>query len=101
MKNNFKVHETVFLPVSRCVRCRKLLDAATGLQDREPKEGDVSICAYCGQVMLFDKTKKLRAAQEAEFSEIKTELAEKQPEVLKLIEKASGFFAARRAQREN
>lgn len=38
-----------------CPCCKKLLDANTAAfeEEAQPKKGDVSICAYCGNVLEF------------------------------------------------
>ena len=48
-------------PDARCTQCRKQLDGATGFRDgAKPKEGDLSICAYCGNQMRFNADLTLR-----------------------------------------
>jgi hypothetical protein len=55
-------------PVSPCRRCGKPLDAATGVIGADtPGAGDVSICAYCGTVALFDSDLRLRPPTEDEI----------------------------------
>lgn len=42
---------------SSCPRCDKRLDAATYIKEGQtvlPKEGDFSLCMYCGQILVFD-----------------------------------------------
>src|SRR5258707_1048262 len=42
------------LPGSDCPSCRKPLDAATGINgDVRPAPGDVTVCLYCGHIMVF------------------------------------------------
>lgn len=55
------------LPENRCVLCHGILNAATmvdGVDD--PAVGDVSICVYCGNVMVFDDDMNLRAMTKKE-----------------------------------
>jgi len=39
----------------RCLKCDAVLDANTHLEeDIEPKDGDFSVCLYCGEIMVFE-----------------------------------------------
>lgn len=49
------------VPSQFCCRCEKKLDAAAG-QNEGPSEGDLTMCAYCGHVMKFDKELRLTDA---------------------------------------
>lgn len=50
------------LEENRCPNCDSLIDGvrelSSGEQDGTPSPGDVSICAYCGEVLEFDKNLK-------------------------------------------
>lgn len=85
------------VPFSRCIRCKTAIDAATGIGKRQPSPGDVSICAYCGQVMLFSDDLTLVSAPQEVRDQIKTEM----PDTWNIIETASRFYISRRAAREN
>ncbi len=37
----------------RCLDCGALLDDQTGLTSVVPKDGDVSVCLYCGSVAFY------------------------------------------------
>ena len=38
-----------------CPVCLELLDGASGFNtDNAPKEGDISICIYCGEILIFN-----------------------------------------------
>ncbi len=99
MENKIEVmiHDAVFTSPSRCIQCGKFFDAATGVQSRIPKEGDVSICGYCGKLMFFTSDKKLRPATDGEMEEFKKEA----PNKYLLAELISHTFKAKRAAREN
>jgi len=60
------------MPVSYCTNCKKLLDGATAATKPTalPEEGCISICIYCGHVMVFGKGLILRNPTEAEMIEI-------------------------------
>lgn len=51
-----------------CPTCHHLLDTATGINsDNQPKPGDYSLCAYCGQPLIYDKDLFLRAIEMTEL----------------------------------
>lgn len=55
---------------ARCPECRSTLDGATGVDhDERPKPGDVSLCLYCGTILVFEED-RLRRAQEKDLAEI-------------------------------
>lgn len=57
-----------------CPACGKVLDAATSVGDivHVPEDGDASVCAYCGNLMAFNKDGTLRPMTDAEFKEAST-----------------------------
>jgi hypothetical protein len=55
------------MPPSRCLNCRKVCDAATGINAKKPKPGDITICLYCGHVMAFDNHRRLRPLTDDEM----------------------------------
>lgn len=53
-----------------CTKCGKRVDAATDpdqFSRNVPSEGDVSICLYCGNIMVYGKRRMLRSATAAEM----------------------------------
>jgi hypothetical protein len=63
------------LPPSRCPNCGKVLDAATGvdekgLHQRLPAAGDFTVCIGCGHIMVFANDLTLRNPTAAEMREI-------------------------------
>jgi len=51
----------VRIPTHSCLHCHGDLSAATNVTSNEkPKEGDLSICVYCGHLMAFTKDIALR-----------------------------------------
>jgi hypothetical protein len=59
------------LPWSNCLDCGKAMDAASAMtHDNPPKKGDVSICLYCGHIMIFRGNLTLRALTDEEMLEI-------------------------------
>ncbi len=41
------------LKKSECPTCKHVLDAATGESGEKPRNGDFSICFYCGEILRF------------------------------------------------
>ena len=69
----FEVTQGKFQNSSPCPNCGARLDAWTGLDRRSPKQGDVSICGYCGIVLVFsDDQGSLRAPTASETQNIMT-----------------------------
>ena len=70
-----------------CVKCGKLLDTATdpykGAELITP--GDVSVCLYCANIMIFDENAKLRPPTATELVEVM-----KDASVLRLIHAVKG-----------
>ncbi len=61
--------KTTRVPASVCPVCGKANNAASNGQDR-PKPNDVSICWYCGHLMIFADDLKLRQPTVAEVAEL-------------------------------
>jgi hypothetical protein len=58
---------------SRCVNCNKLLDAATVTNKKDdviPREGNITVCMYCGHVMVFGRGLALRDPTGVEIVEM-------------------------------
>jgi len=67
------------MPESHCPECDELLDGAISLDDPVgPQPGDVSICAYCGELLMFVEGMQLERMPPEIFNELplftKTEL---------------------------
>lgn len=57
----------------KCAKCGKILDGQTcaTLDQRKPKDGDVSLCMYCNTLAIFDVRKgRLRKPTQTEIAEI-------------------------------
>ena len=82
---------------SRCT-CGELLDCAMDVLDGEtaPSPGDYSVCARCGQILLFDEDLHARPITTFEMSEVEPEeratLDEMQALVRKMAKKATIEF---------
>jgi hypothetical protein len=63
------------VPPSMCLDCGRINDAATGVDhaegpDAAPQPGDVTVCFYCGHIMVFGDDLMLRNPTDAEIREI-------------------------------
>jgi hypothetical protein len=59
------------IPVSRCLDCGKILDAATdAFGDEKPAPGDASICFHCGHIMAFADNLTLRPLTDEEIKQV-------------------------------
>ncbi|HEX8564108.1 MAG TPA: hypothetical protein VF648_00470 [Pyrinomonadaceae bacterium] len=98
MKNEkFTIHNSIFIPPQNCSNCGELLDATTGIQEQMPHEGDVSICAECGQLTAFDSELKLRAVTEPEIENLRINC----PDIWQVVQQISSAFRAKRAMKNN
>lgn len=73
---------------SRCPKCHKLLDAHTGISGTVPKPGDITICFYCGCILVFNEEKELIIADPVVLDKIK----ESEPDIFNLIVSSSNFI---------
>jgi hypothetical protein len=49
-----------FIPNATCLACNARIDAATSFYgDHAPESGDVTICFYCGHIMIFREGMRL------------------------------------------
>tara|TARA_R110000868_G_scaffold217359_4_gene467442 strand:+ start:375 stop:671 length:297 start_codon:yes stop_codon:yes gene_type:complete len=76
---------------NKCSNCGTALDAATSLQDEYsiPNEGDISVCAYCGQMGKYDSEMKITPLREDEIYK----LLQDQPELVEPIREIQSVFA--------
>lgn len=59
------------VPGTDCPSCQQRLDAATGIGGRRrPKPGNVTLCFYCGHILVFDEGLLLREPTGEEMHEI-------------------------------
>lgn len=63
----------------RCPHCRSMLDGVTGASSSGetpiPCDGDISVCCYCGTVLMF-KDFGLAPAKQADWEDVEPELRE-------------------------
>lgn len=61
-----KLAKTERMSSHRCLNCSESNDAASGVVDKharntlKPRPGDVTLCFYCGHVMMFDNDMSFR-----------------------------------------
>lgn len=69
---------SVRVPDAACPMCHKVLDAAVSvtLEKIQPRPGDISVCAYCHCVNVFEEGGTLRPATLEEAKEALVILAQ-------------------------
>lgn len=66
-----KIGRSIELDHNPCLNCGAPLDAAKGVgNDKKPRPGDISVCAYCGHIMAFDEQLKLRQLNDDEVRDV-------------------------------
>lgn len=56
--------ETTHLDPTPCPSCGKKLDAATAVSEAaRPKDGDLTVCFYCGSILVFGENLSLSVAK--------------------------------------
>ena len=59
------------LPDCTCLSCHKVMDAAMSVHnDNKPKDGDITVCMYCGHIMAFDADYKLVNLSDEQMREV-------------------------------
>jgi len=78
-------------PENICSNCNNRIDAATTFEEVEalPKDGDISICAYCGQLGRYDGEMRVKKMNESEMYI----LYSKHPDVAEQVLKIQSIFA--------
>jgi len=75
----------------KCPNCNEDLEQATCLGKDIPKPGDISICAYCGQLLMFTENLNQRKVEDSEFrtfdEEAQQQIAHVQMGIKQMIEK--------------
>lgn len=65
------------LKESECPTCSHVLDAATGESGEKPKNGDFSICFYCGEILRFKgEDGEIVRAEDGDLQELRRESEE-------------------------
>ena len=69
-----------------CLKCKENVDGFSCEEDASPRDGDISICVYCGTIGKYaQNVTKLEPMTESELESIKLE----EPEVYKQLQDAS------------
>ena len=59
------------VPDSHCLECHAVIDMAGGIRTEDaPSPGDISLCLYCGHVMIYGENLGLREPTDSEIVEI-------------------------------
>lgn len=62
---------------SNCPKCNKFLDAVTAEDGvKSPIPGDLSICFYCGEILVFNDNMELEKVSQELFDSFDDELKE-------------------------
>lgn len=58
---------------ANCPFCGTLLDGAVCVTDEDcmPQEGDITICAYCGEILIYEEGLFLRKLEDEEFDALR------------------------------
>ena len=69
MENNIKSYP---LPLTFCPQCGHKLDGATQVEEGkgEPEENDLTVCWYCGRILLFNADLSLRVAGDDDLKQL-------------------------------
>jgi len=65
---NNGLEEAITLTNPQICKCGRTLNAHAG--NTIPETGDVSVCYYCGRIMIYNENLSLREPTEAELSEL-------------------------------
>jgi len=57
------------VPEHRCPKCQELLEVVSSFAGERPSPGAISICAYCGQVLIITEGLGSRKATPEEIEE--------------------------------
>lgn len=62
------------VPYDRCTKCRAILSAAISPKsDEVAKPGDLSMCLYCGHLMVFGENRKVRDLSLVEIEKLRSD----------------------------
>lgn len=73
--------------MSNCASCYSPINAHSSDSSSIPQCGDVSICAYCGHISVFDEKLKLTTAPQSVIDSI-------DPQYLEIAQRLSTKFAS-------
>jgi hypothetical protein len=65
---NNGLEEAVTLTRPQACKCGRILNAHAG--NAIPEAGDISVCYYCGRIMIYNEDLSLREPTEVELSEL-------------------------------
>lgn len=79
--------------MSNCVCCYSPINAHSSDNSSIPQHGDVSICAYCGHISVFDEKLKLTTAPQSVIDSI-------DPQYLEIAQRLSTKFTSTQTKRK-
>jgi hypothetical protein len=68
-----KTGDSVRTEPNHCLNCGKLCDGATAVGEAgivRPEPDSITICLYCGHLMVFDDEMRFRELTDAEYHEV-------------------------------
>lgn len=78
-------HTTTHLLGDYCPGCGKRIDAATSIDgEASPTPGDVTVCAFCASVLMFEPGLSLRRVSDQELAQLPAAVR-RQVHVLRLV----------------
>jgi DNA-directed RNA polymerase subunit RPC12/RpoP len=86
------IHESIRTRTNKCSNCGKKLDACTGIGRQVPKEGDYSVCAYCGSVARWTRDLRLIPLTDEEVASFLEELQRSDPQTSKILDLTREYF---------
>ena len=96
MKVSRKAHRLTGAPRCPNGACRELIDGASGVgHDRQPEDGDLTVCIFCAQISEFRVAKNGAVSLQAR-SLASLEDKERREAVARTQEQIRAFLAGRR-----
>lgn len=89
--------KTTQIPPSQCKACGNELSASTSFQEHQPKEGDFSICGYCGALCKYDKDLRLISVPRSEQNKLRVN----HPDIWAGIEYARSVMGIKDVSKQN
>jgi hypothetical protein len=87
---------TTRVPKATCPNCKEQLNSASSLETEEgPSPGDMTMCLYCGHLMIFAPDFSFRALTQDEMHEIAGD-----PRVIQIMKFRAAFMKERERRNE-
>lgn len=81
------------MPEDYCPTCNERLDGVTSLDaNGMPDVGDISLCAYCGELLEFDEDMKLVLLTEEQWDELPQHSKNEMIKIQELVRSSSNPY---------